>query len=63
LVTAASAIYPLGEIPSTWQERRAYASRWTKDAFQKFASIDSEYYAIKRDIYADMAALVSDTLS
>jgi hypothetical protein len=63
LVAAASAIFHLGEIPPNWQERRAYASRWTQDDFQKFAPIDSAYYAIKRDIYDDMAALVSDTLS
>ena len=63
LISAASTAFPSSKIPPTWQERRACASEWTKGDFQKFAPIDSAYYAIKRDIYDDMATLVSDTVS
>jgi hypothetical protein len=63
LIAMASAVFPSGKIPPTWQERRTCASHWTKDDFRKFDPIDTAYYAIDRDIYDDMVTLVSDTVN
>jgi len=56
-------MFPSGQIPPTWQERRACASQWTKADFEKFAPVDSAYDAIKRGIYDDIVTLVSENVS
>lgn len=57
LIAKASAYFPEGKIPGSQKERCAYAAKWTSQQIQGFRPIDSEYYAIERDLYDDLVEL------
>jgi hypothetical protein len=58
LIKRASALFPGGRIPVTSEERWVVAQNWSEQDIESLESIDDEYYAIERDIYEDLAALV-----
>lgn len=60
LIQKALGYFPIGDIPTTQDERCAFVAQWTPEQIHGLDALNTDYYALAGDLYNDMIKLVPE---